>query len=576
MLKSLLRPLPGSLLLLALALPGALPAPAQSTGDPAPAPAEEAPARLSVAETAQVLIDLAAEDNRVGSHLAEICNRYPHRLTGTHSLNAACDWAEARFRAMGLEAWQEQWGEIPVRFERGPQLGKLVAPQMRPLRFVTNAWTAGTDPAVGMQHGLVVLEPKTMEGFDAEAYTDRWILRRGRGDRPAASERRDLDAALQQAGALGELRDGGRNPVVGGRWPGSWEDRSQWVSVKLVREDYQHLLDLVAQAEADEQPMPEAAFYIANRFFDETVPQFNVIADIKGTEFPDEYVIVGGHIDDWDAAEGAQDNATGMATTFEAARLIMESGLKPRRTIRFMFWGGEEQGLFGSMAYARANPEVCANTSAVLVHDGGGNYLSGIAGPAALVGDLRTVFAPLTDLNPDMPFQVQENRGLSTRGASDHSSFIAQGVPGFFWGQTGDLDYSLIHHTRHDHMSMVNPDYQEHSAIVVAVGALGLANLDAKLDRTDLIRPSSVPSNRRTMGVYLEENLIVGLVANGQAGKLGLQDGDVIVAVDGVAVSSREEVVAELHKGDPKKTVKVQRGEEHLEVVFEWDTSGGR
>lgn len=524
-----------------------------------------------LAANAQVLIELAQGDNRSWEHLAEICNRFPNRLSSSVSLNAACDWAEERFRAMGLEARQEEWGTFPVGFDRGPQFGKLVAPEERSLAFVTNAWTAGTLDADGnavTEEGAIRLEPKELD-FDPSDFEGAWVLRRARGDRPAAKDRQALNDKLLAAGVLGELRNGGRNPIVDGRHNISWDDLPQWVSVKLVVDDYDALVELTKQGDE----APRAAFHIDNRFVPGPVPQYNVIADIVGTEFPEEYVIVGGHIDAWDPAEGAQDNATGMATTFEAARLIMASGLKPRRTIRFMFWGGEEQGLFGSRAYAKAHPEVCANTSAVLVHDGGGNYLSGIAGPAALVGDLRLVFGPLEGLNPDMPFEVRENRGLSTRGASDHSSFIAEGVPGFFWEQSGTLDYGHIHHTRFDHLTEVDRAYQEHSAIVVAVGALGLANLDHLLDRTDLIRATPMQSNRRTMGVMLEENLVTGVIEGAQAETLGMQEDDVIIAVDGVEVGSREEVVAELHKGDPQKTVTVLRGESKLEFKFAWGTA---
>lgn len=531
------------------------------------APVQDAPTAATTAEVqtpAQRLIELGQRENRVSEHLEALCEQFPHRLLGSKGLSDACNWAEARFAAMGLDARQEKWGSVPVGFERGPQVGKLLVPEERPLSFVTNAWTPGT---VGLAAGPVVLEPKALADFDPALYKDAWILRRGRGDRPEASERRELDAKLIEAGVLGELRDGGRNPIVDGRYTIDWNDLPQWVSIKLVREEFAHLTNLVEAGEV----VTQVAFQIDNRFVEGPIDQFNVIADIKGSEFPDEYVIVGGHIDDWDAAQGAQDNGTGMATTFEAARLIMASGIQPRRTIRFMFWGGEEQGLLGSAAYAKAHPEVCAKTSAVLVHDGGGNYLSGIAGPAALVEDLRTVFAPLATLNPDMPFEVKENRGLSTWGASDHASFVAQGVPGFFWNQTGELDYDYVHHTRFDTLDQVNPEYQKHSAIVVAVGAMGLANLDHMLDRTDLIRQTTMPSNRRTMGVFLEGNLVTGVVDGGQAAKLGLKENDLIIAVDKVAVGSREEIVTEMHKGDPKKTVTIQRGETKLDVVFTWE-----
>lgn len=564
--KSMKRPLGYMPLISALCLaltaaPGASATLLQSevlaTATPAPA--------VTPAET---LIALATENNLVRTHLVELTETFGPRLTGSINLNLAGEWARDRFASYGLRASLDKWGEFPVGFERGVSTGRLVAPEERALTFVTMAWTPGTE---GAARGPVKLEPVAVEGFLPEDYSGAWILRRGREDRPSASTRRELDELLDQAGILGELIDGGANPIVDGRYKISMESLPTLVSIKLMRSDFEDL----SQKLADGATGLEAEFEIENHFVEGPIEQFNVIADLVGSEFPDEYVIVGGHLDSWDPAVGAQDNATGVATTLEAARLIAASGIQPKRTIRFMLWGGEEQGLLGSGAYARSNPEVCAKTSAVLVHDGGGNYLSGISGPPALVEDLRTVFAPLLELDPAMPFKVTENRGLSPRGASDHSSFVAQGVPGFFWNQSGELDYNFVHHTLHDHVALVNDAYQAHSAIVVAVGAMGLANLDHMLDRTDLVRKSTF-SNRRTMGVYLEENLISGVIEGSQAEKLGLLENDLVVAIEGVAVGSREEIVTELHKGDPKKSVTVLRGEERIEVVFEWQTSSRR
>ena len=512
---------------------------------------------------AETLIQLGQRDNQVMTHLVELTETFGPRLTGSTNLNKAGEWARDRFASYGLDARLEKWGEFPVGFQRGVSTGKLLGADERALTFVTMAWTPGTE---GDTSGRVMLEPTTTEGLVPDDYQGAWILRRARDERPKVKLRREIDELLLDAGILGELRDGGKNPIVDGRYKISMDDLPRLVSVRLLRSDYADLMQRVAAGGA----APEVQFHIENHFIEGPIEQFNVIADIKGTEFPDEFVIVGGHLDSWDPAVGAQDNGTGVSTTLEAARMIMAAGIKPKRTIRFMLWGGEEQGLLGSGAYARAHPEVCEKTSAVLVHDGGGNYLSGLAGPAALVEDLRTIAAPLLELDPDMPFKVTENRGLSPGGASDHSSFVAAGVPGFFWNQSGVLDYNYIHHTLHDYVSEVNADYQKHSAIVVAVGAMGIANLDHMLDRTDLVRKRTM-GNRRTMGVMLEENLITDVLEGTQAEKLGMLADDLIVAVDGAAVGSREEVVSELRKGDPKKTVTVQRGDQRLDFVFVWE-----
>jgi hypothetical protein len=144
----------------------------------------------------------------------------------------------------------------------------------------------------------------------------------------------------------------------------------------------------------------------------------------KGSEFPDEYVIVGGHLDSWDGAQGAQDNGTGVATTLEAARLIAHSGVKPRRTLRFLLFGGEEQGLFGSEFYVKEHKDQLEKTSIVLIHDGGGSVLRGITPNYRMLPDFERVFAPLAGADPRFPFEVREVEGLQNSGDSDHAPFI--------------------------------------------------------------------------------------------------------------------------------------------------------
>ena len=227
-------------------------------------------------------------------------------------------------------------------------------------------------------------------------------------------------------------------------------------------------------------------FDIRNHFKKGPIKLYNVIADIPGTEKPDEYVIVGGHIDSWDGATGATDNGTGVATTLEAARILMKAGVKPKRTIRFMLWSGEEQGLLGSAAYVKSHKDLMSRISAVLVHDGGTNYLSGIGATEAMLADFEKVFEPVKDLDPAYPFEVRKVAGLMG-GGSDHASFLGANVPGFFWGQRGGRAvYQHTHHTQFDTFDAAIPEYQVHSSLVVALGAYGIANLDHLLSREKL------------------------------------------------------------------------------------------
>ncbi len=227
-------------------------------------------------------------------------------------------------------------------------------------------------------------------------------------------------------------------------------------------------------------------FDIRSYFLEGPFPYPVVGADIVGSEFPDQYIIIGAHLDSWDEGTGTVDDGTGTATTLEAARILMAGGVRPRRTIRFMLFGGEEQGLHGSRSYVRANPDLMPKISAMLVHDLGSNYLSGLRVTESLRNDFEQVMAPVMTLNSEFPFQLEIVDSLR-KGSSDHDSFLEAGVPGFIWRQTGRANYS-VGHTWQDTFEQAVAEYQEHSSIVIALTAYGLANLDHLLDRNGVLR----------------------------------------------------------------------------------------
>jgi len=131
----------------------------------------------------------------------------------------------------------------------------------------------------------------------------------------------------------------------------------------------------------------------------------NVVAELYG-EKPDEIVIVGAHLDSWDFAHGAADNAAGCGAVMEAARLLAASGVKPKRTIRFVLWTGEEQGLLGSKDYVRVHANELAKTSAVFVMDAGTNPIAGLTGTQAMRTDLERALAPITMLDAAAAFDL--------------------------------------------------------------------------------------------------------------------------------------------------------------------------
>jgi len=136
------------------------------------------------------------------------------------------------------------------------------------------------------------------------------------------------------------------------------------------------------------------------------IPIVNVVADIPGTEWPDEYVILGGHLDSTPQGDGALDNGTGVAAIMETARLLVEAQVQPRRTIRFILFGGEEVGLRGSRGYVEAHPDLMLKISAVYIMDRGTAYVSGLKATSPLENDLRQAFTAADGLDPELSFAV--------------------------------------------------------------------------------------------------------------------------------------------------------------------------
>src|SRR5712671_4463152 len=171
----------------------------------------------------------------------------------------------------------------------------------------------------------------------------------------------------------------------------------------------------------------EAEIKIEASFSGKPVTVYNTVAEIKGNEKPDEVVIIGGHLDSWDLGTGATDNGTGSMAVLEAARALQKLGVKPKRTIRFVLFTGEEQGLNGSRAYVEAHKAELAKISGVLVHDSGtGKVLTiGLMGNYAV---RETIDRALNPLARAKEIELTEP-SLRIEGGSDHVPFDEAGVP---------------------------------------------------------------------------------------------------------------------------------------------------
>lgn len=239
------------------------------------------------------------------------------------------------------------------------------------------------------------------------------------------------------------------------------------------------------------------------------IPVYNVIAEIRGTEWPDEVIIVSAHQDSWDGpgSQGTVDNGTGTAVTMETARILMAAGAQPKRTIRFALWSGEEQGLLGARAYVRdLSEEERAKISAVFVDDGGTNYQGGV--PAA--DNMVEYLAAATSWTNGHFYSAVDGKNLvvnirptgpriETHGGSDHAAFNAIGIPGFFWDEIGRANYSWGWHTQKDRLDQAIEEYLVQSATNSAITAYNLANAPSLLPRSAPPEPAA-PRGQRQRG----------------------------------------------------------------------------
>jgi hypothetical protein len=285
----------------------------------------------------------------------------------------------------------------------------------------------------------------------------------------------------QKAGIKGTV-NGSRNELVltGGSQNVKWDKLPKGVRVTVRKSDYDAITGQLAK---NKDVVLE--FDLKQSFRKGPIALNNVVAEIPGSEKPDEVVIVSGHFDSWDGpgSQGALDNGTGSSVTLECARILNACGARPKRTIRFILWSGEEQGLFGSRGYVRDHAAEMDKISACLVDDGGTNYWGGFQG----LESQRSFFQPTLDvLNeafPTLPMKFQAGERMPRGGGSDHASFNQVGVPGFFTMETGVSDYNYIHHTQNDvHQAAINA-YLIQSSTAAAVTSYNLACAPSMLPR---------------------------------------------------------------------------------------------
>lgn len=498
---------------------------------------------ISVAQDAVVrqIIEMGRNDNQVMNHLDVLTNRIGGRLVGSDGYTNAVEWVAHTFKSWGLEVELHEAGEMHVGFNRGPWFGRMIGgEQAMNLHFVTPSYSAGTK---GVQRGHVLIEPRSRSEFDRmrHALKGAWVLVGGdnngweidysatgdliragiiaRNDsiqrkndeitrNNRANNRSDTLTAfvegppalffkeMREAGILGIIQS---SPVplnalydrcVVKDSTRTFDNLPETPDIKLDRHQYQLIKQMV-----EERRVFELEFDIRNHFKMGPIKYHNVVGMIRGTEFPDEYVILSGHLDAFDVATGGVDCGSGTSSVMEAARLIAQTGVKPKRSILFIAFAAEEFGLLGAQAWAKSYPEKLDKIANVFNRDGGPLPPVSITVSEAMYDDFVRICEPVKTIHPEIPFEVIKGGPFNKParlGGTDATVFSMQGVPAISLTEQDvlgyDFNYREIWHTERDLYTKSIPEYQKHAATVMAVIGWGVANLDHLLSRDKLYR----------------------------------------------------------------------------------------
>jgi hypothetical protein len=449
------------------------------------------------------------------------------RLLGSPDLQAAQGWAMNMLGSWGIEANREEFGTWRG-WRRGHSHIDLISPRVRTLEGTMLGFSPGTKgkdkvaetvilplfkdstefaqwlPAV---KGRLVLVSAPMSSCRT---TDDWrrngtpaSVSRDSADR-AAKQREwggrnvrgtglslalgggELAVRLEQAGAAGVISSRPTNST--GTFAVFETYTTKVPTVGLSCEDYGLVFRLT-----ENNQHPRIRLNLDSELLGER-PVSNLIGKIRGTEKPDEYVVLSAHFDSWDGASGATDNGTGSVMMLEAMRILKQVLPNPRRTILIGLWAGEEEGLIGSRVFTEDHPEVMKGLQAVFNQDGGTGRVTriGAAGlPNAakhLAEWIKRMPAPLQQ---QVPFDGSPGR--PSGGGSDDASFACHGVPTFGMGGAG-WDYgTLTWHTNKDTFDKVVMDDLKSNATFVAMLAY-LASEDPEFITRERVDLSTLPA----------------------------------------------------------------------------------
>jgi carboxypeptidase Q len=450
------------------------------------------------------------------------------RLTGSAANRAANDYLLKTYKSWGIDARNEKYGTWRD-WTRGKSTLELLSPRYRVLEATMHAWSAAT-PAAGVTADVVII-PTVSQITDSAGFA-RWLATvKGKLvliSEPQTTCRPDTDirswadsatyqhAVMQRDSAASEWRarfttahvDGRTLPallaragvagVLSNSWSRGWGvDKIQSTraadvpSFDVSCEDYSLLARLASNGQG-----PRVRAIADAKLAPTESPVFNTIAEIKGSEKPNEYVMLSAHLDSWDSGSGGTDNGTGTITMLEAMRILKTAYPHPKRTILVGHWSGEEEGEIGSSAFAADHPEVLKGLQALFNQDNGTGEIDSVQ-TNGFIDAAPSLARWMSRMPADMTRNVTLMfPGVAHNESTDSDAFDCYGAPGFFltssdWSYT---DYTW--HTNRDTYDKINFDNVKRNATLVALFAYEASEDPTFVSRTRRVPPIDARTNQ--------------------------------------------------------------------------------
>ncbi len=471
------------------------------------------------------IVKEASENSNLERLAHELLDVVGPRLVGTPQMEHASKWAIEQYAKWGIEARQEKYGTWRG-WERGITHIDMVSPRVQSLDGTQLAWNPSTSgkgvtaeaivlpnvadeaafkawlPSVKGKLVLISMnQPTGRPDYNWEEFATEESFQKMKDDRDAMTREwrqnirrtgyntRTIIAALEDAGAAGLVacnwsRGFGVNKVFSAR-------TKTIPTVDMELEDYTMIYRM---AEYGDKPVLNI---VAESKELGEVPTFNTVGEIKGSEKPNEYVVLSAHFDSWDGGTGATDNGTGTLVMLEAMRILKKIYPNPKRTIIVGHWGSEEQGLNGSRAFVEDHPEIVKNIQALFNQDNGTGRVVNISG-SGFLNSYDYLGRWLNAVPRSITKHIETSfPGSPSTGGTDHASFLAAGAPAFNLSALNWSYWNYTWHTNRDTYDKIVFDDLRNNAMLTAILAYMASEDPERVSNEKMVMPINPGNGER-------------------------------------------------------------------------------